>query len=242
MGAELAKLSGNPNGENRGNANPVRPAAAPAPAGAANRNSATRSTPARPAADARGSEPRADGGKTPAEKEGLSGLAVLNGAPPTPATPQKKQQRKPRAAKKKEPDTGFNTEQITALIVALSSIFASRPGLEMFMISETEAATIAKPLSNIIAKNENLAGLGEHADGIALVTACIVVMLPRVMLYMDNQKQKKIAASGGVQLVRTDKQNKSGQGSGNNRKPVEPSPGRTTNDVDGIFAVLPAVL
>lgn len=242
MGAELAKLSGKSVGENRGNDLPVRPAAAPARPGAADRNSAARTPAARPAADARGSEPRADGGKAPAEKEGLSGLAVLNGAPPTPATPQKKQQRKPRAAKKKEPDNSFTADQITALIVALSSIFASRPGMEMFMITDTEAATIAKPLSNIIAKNENLAGLGEHADGIALVTACIVVMLPRFMLYMEAQKQKKLAASGGAKLVRTDKQNDGGQSRGNDRKSAGVSTQQPANDADGIFAVLPAVL
>ena len=239
MGAELAKLPVRTDGNNQGKPVPQgnggQPPARPQPA---DRNSSSPRTPARPDPDARGS---GNGGTAPAgkaEEKANAGLASVTGAPPVPETPKKKQ-RKPRAKKKEEP-ASFNAQQITALLVSISSIFASRQGFEMFAISEQEAETIANPLSNIIAKNENFAALGEHADGIALVTACIVVMLPRFMLFFEVRKQNK--KKGELALVRTDRtDNKKGESATDNRKPVGNRSPQPAHDADGIFAAIPSV-
>ena len=174
------------------------------------------------------------GGK--AEKEKTSGLAFVN-PPPVPDAPKKKQ-RKPRQ-KKEDKNTTFNASQLSALIVSLSAIVASRPGLEMFVISEIEAQQIATPLANMIAKSEQLSQLSEHADALALVTATFVIMAPRIMMYFDAQKQRRLKAAGGVKLVRTDTQDaKSGRDSG---KPGEHSPRNTADDVPSFFAAMPPI-
>ena len=178
------------------------------------------------------------GGKTAgtAEEKKVSGLASVT-PPPVPETPKKKQ-RKPRQ-KKQETPSSFNADQITALIVSMSSIVASRPGLDMFAISDMEAKQIATPLSNMIAKSEQLKQLSEHADALALVTACIVVMAPRIMLYLDAQKQKKLNAAGGVKLVRTDNENRKNDGSSS--KSDRPAPRKPENDVSGLYAAMPPI-
>lgn len=163
----------------------------------------TDSRPRTPAAERR-TDPRADSrpaaaGRTQTEEKKPVGVAEVT--PPVPAEPKKKQTRTPRKKKKEEP-TAFNAEQITALMVSVSTILTSREGFEMFALSPLEAEQIATPLANMIAKSENLAGLGEHADAIALVTACLVIFAPKIMLYFDTQKKKKIERNGGVQLVR----------------------------------------
>lgn len=151
------------------------------------------------------SRPAAAGRTEAPEKKKPVGVAEVT--PPVPAEPKKKQTRTPRKKKKEEP-TAFNAEQITALMVSISTILASREGFEMFALSQLEAEQIATPLANMIAKSENLAGLGEHADAIALVTACIVIFAPKIMVYFDTQKKKKLERNGGVQLVRKEEPTK----------------------------------
>lgn len=190
-----------------------------------------------------GTAPTAGGSGTPAgkgtgtaEKEKLSGLASVT-PPPVPDTPKKKQ-RKPRQSKKQDTNTSFNADQISALIVSLSSIVASRPGLEMFAITDIEAKQIATPLANMIAKSEQLKALSEHADAMALVTACFVIMAPRIMLYFNQQKEKKLKAAGGAKLVRTDEKAKT---HGDHRESVRNTADAVSYDVSPLFAAIPAI-
>ena len=96
-----------------------------------------------------------------------------------------------KRAKKEEEKTSFDSKQISAFIVAVSSMVASREGMAHWIITETEAEQIAKPLSNMIAKSESLKGLGEHADAFALVTACIMIFAPRLIITLQTNKTKK---------------------------------------------------
>lgn len=171
-----------------------------------------------------------------AEEKIVSGLAPVT-PPPVPDAPKKKQTRKPK--QKKQDPASFNSEQISALIVSMSSIVASRPGLSMFAITKIEADQIATPLANMIAKSEALKGLSEHADAIALVSACFVVMVPRVIMYFDTQKEKQKNAAGGVKLVRTDNEKAKTTGNGGNhaRNAADAVP----HDVPAFFAELPAI-
>ena len=168
-----------------------------------------------------------------AEEKKSVGVAEVT--PPTPAEPKKKQTRTPRKKKKEEP-TAFNAEQITALLVSVSTILASREGFEMFALSSLEAEQIATPIANMIAKSENLAGLGEHADAIALVTACLVIFAPKIMLYFDSQKKKKLERNGGVQLVRKEEPTKRDQ-RGDSEKPRTAAP----TPVSGFSAAIPSL-
>lgn len=241
MGAESSKLPVRADGNNQGGVNTQR---TPAPAPAAqpqrpDRNSAAAGAGTRTPAPARTADGTAGAGKTQEEKK-PAGLAVLTEAPPVPEAP-KKQQRKKRTPKKKDEPTSFNAQQITALIVSISSIFASREGLEMFALSELEAQQIATPLANIIAKNEKLSGVSEHADAIALVTACFVVMVPRLKLYFDAQKQKKIKAAGGVRLVDNRKDEKR-ESAGNSGKPAGASTPQPAVDDFRLSSAIPSLI
>ncbi len=96
-----------------------------------------------------------------------------------------------KRAKKEEENNSFDTKQISAFIVAVSSMVASREGMSHWLITEPEAEQIAKPLSNIIAKSESLKGLGEHADAFALISACLMIFAPRLIITLQNNKTKK---------------------------------------------------
>ena len=68
---------------------------------------------------------------------------------------------------------------------------ASREGMSHWLISESEAKQISEPLANIIEKSEQLKSLGEHADAFALVTACLMIFAPRVIITLQTNKAKK---------------------------------------------------
>lgn len=222
---------------------PVRNAEPAAARGTQQRDSRT-AAPAAPAARTDGTAGTSGtAARTPAaraeEKEKLSGLAPVKSSPdeakaPAPNAPQKQQRRKKNPAKKQANNSGFNAEQISALILSVSTITASRPGLEMFALTQPEAMQIATPLANMIAKSEALSKAGEYSDAIALVTACLVVMVPRLLVYNDQQKKKKLEKNGGLKIVREEK-----PGTGSNRGDSKPTAAPAQNDAVNAAAVLP---
>lgn len=243
MGAENEKRTNSGNGEVKGNTNS---------AGNGNGSTAGNSTSAAPAAGnpnsgagvSTGNGNGSSAGKTEEKKIPQPRLLDVNGedSAPIPEVPKKKQTRKKKTAKKKTEETSaFSSQQISMLLVSLSGVVASRPNLSMFALSEMEAEQIATPLSNILAKSEKLSAVGEHADAIALVSACLIIMLPRFMLYFETVKQNKIKANGGVKIVdkRKDKEAKS---AGNNREASRTSSGEESTSVDGVLAAIPAII
>ena len=127
------------------------------------------------------------------KNEKVSKISVLENLPDVniPEPQQPKQKRKyTKKAKEEKPQT-LNSEQLTSLIVAISSMVASREGMSHWLISESEAKQISEPLSNIIEKSEHLKSLGEHADAFALVTACLMIFAPRLIITLQTNKAKK---------------------------------------------------
>ena len=175
-------------------------------------------------------------GKAP-EKEKASGLASVKApeAVPAPEAPKKAQKRS-RKAKKPDP-TAYNAEQIAALIQGMSNIVAARPDMAVFALQQTEAQQLAQPIANMIAKSERLQNMGEYADAIALVTASLVIFGPRVMIYQEQQKQKK--KEKGVMIVDKRKEPKNDGSAGKPIKPDAPKP--PVND-SGIFAAIPSTM
>lgn len=206
MGEESARNAEQLTRENRGRAEPAP--ARPAPGrpdtgnrnGAENRSADTRTAPGTGAGD----RTRTAEEKRGAETEKLPVLSPV----PVPEKPKKGTTKKePRKPRKKKTEPTFGGDQLSALIVTISAIIASREGFEMFALSEIEAKQIAEPLANMIAKSEQLSKVSEHADAVALVTACIVIFVPRLMLYLDQQKKNK--RKERPKLVRTDDAGKS---------------------------------
>jgi hypothetical protein len=96
---------------------------------------------------------------------------------------------------------GIDTTQINMILMTVSAIVASRPGLEIWMLRPEEIQQISTPLSNILAKSEALSGMTEHADAIALAIACGTILIPRIMLTVENKKAVNKHAQSGVKLV-----------------------------------------
>ena len=103
---------------------------------------------------------------------------------------EKKTKRKYTKKAKTEEASAFNAEQISAFIVTVSSVVATREGCSHWLISEAEAMQISKPLANILEKSQ-LKVINENADAIALVTACLMIIAPRIILTLQNNKNKK---------------------------------------------------
>ena len=137
---------------------------------------------------------RGKGRKTEGKQnEEVSKLPDVN-IPSIPTPEEKKEKKKEtRGRKKKSENILVTSEQITTLLVASSSILATREGYSHWLLSESEAKQIAEPLANIIAKNESLKALGEHADAIALITACLMIFAPRIFttVMLNKAKPKK---------------------------------------------------
>lgn len=178
------------------------------------------------------------GAGTAEEKKPAEMVAVADTVP-APEVPKKKQTRKKNTKKnnkKKEPEQ-FSADQISALIMTASSIVASRPDMMVWQLQQEECDQLAKPISNMIAKSEKLANMGEYADGIALVTASIMIFAPRFMIYGEQKKQKKLQAAGGVKIVR--KETKS---AGNAGKPAGTGTADAKEYAEAISSAIPATI
>ena len=165
-------------------------------------------------------------------------MAPISDTVPTPATPQKKTRKSP-AKKTKQGPTAFNAEQLSVLFVSASTIVASRPGCEMFMLNKTEADQLAAPLANMIAKSEKLSKASEHADAIALVTAALIIFIPRFLMYAEQNKKKK-AMKEGPKLVRKEVKNSGGSGMSVER-PDESRRADGEDNVGSISSAIPAI-
>ena len=186
----------------------------------------------------RRSAPAAEGRK--AEEKGLPGLASLTPEIPVPAEPQKKKKRTPK--KKKQEPQNATAEQISAFLLATSQIIGSREGMQVFTLTPAETMQLATPMANLIEKSEKLQNLGEHADAISLVTASLIIFAPRVLIYSEQQKQKKIQQTGGVKLVDTRKDTEKGKSRKDPGKPNEPRPADVQTDASSIFSAIPVTI
>lgn len=235
------------NETNRNDGKLVKPPVRPTdPAGGTEQRNPSTTTARTPAGggSTAGSSPAGGTEKRTEEKEVPSKLATIKTAPdnsegaaPAPNAPQKQQRRKKTTTKKKTPESGFNAEQISALLVSVSTIAATRPDLQMFALTEIEAMQIATPLANMIAKSEQLSKVGEYSDAISLVTACLVVMVPRLLMYSEMQKQKKLAANGGVKLVKQE-----GKSVGSSERTPKPDTAPAKDDGNNAFAAIPSFI
>jgi len=137
---------------------------------------------------------------------------------------EKKTKRKYTKKAKTEEASAFNAEQISAFIVTVSSVVATREGCSHWLISEAEAMQISKPLANILEKSQ-LKVINENADAIALVTACLMIIAPRIILTLQNNKNKKGVkkANGQHNNVRKSSDSNGKVSSENARKPSSDS-------------------
>lgn len=147
-------------------------------------------------------------GKETGEEKGLSLLVDVNQKEPLEIEVDKSGEMKPKPKKKKAvrkaKKDNATADQLSVLLVTLSAIAAARPGWEHWAITAEEAKSIAIPLCDMIEKSEAFSKVAEHSEALALVAAVTVVVLPRVMITVTQQKEKsdkKKLAQKGVTIT-----------------------------------------
>lgn len=177
-------------------------------------------------------------GSTGEEKEKLPGVAAVDADEEAKREERNRKRRERYAANKSKPKKVkkselVNTTDIANILGALSHVLATRPEMAHWQLTPDEINKLSLPLSNIMDKSGVLTELGEHADAIALVTACFTIFAPRIAISVANYKIKKEVnkfagsnkISDGTGKDRTRQESEAGKsGNGSNTdatKPVE---------------------
>ena len=147
---------------------------------------------------------------------------------------EKKKAEKAAAQAAQQPET-FNAQQLTSLLVTLSTVLAARPGFEHWKLSEMEAKQIVEPLCNIIKNSTNIEDLGKYADHIALTIACVTIILPRAIVTLQQMAKEKKAKKEVIKVVKTGAIT---ENAGNNGGEHHAGKSDDPNDVDNILADL----
>ena len=117
-------------------------------------------------------------------------LKVVEGTPIAEEKPKRK-----RAARKKK--TTVDSESVEKLLLTVSSVVATRQGMEHWQLSKQECKTIAEPLVEVMDKYDVSKTFADNAPEIALAVACISVAVPRVMISAQKRKVKNNDGMGG---------------------------------------------
>ncbi|WP_371399494.1 hypothetical protein [Bacillus wiedmannii] len=84
-----------------------------------------------------------------------------------------------------------DAQQLKILVLTTSQIMASRPGMEMWALSEYEVDQLITPLHSIMSKNEGVGNMmSEYGDHIALIIASFTIFVPKFIMWR-NAKPKK---------------------------------------------------
>ena len=142
------------------------------------------------------------GGKTTTEKEVISTVANVD------KEEQKRLERnakrreryqkqkaegtlKPKKVNTKKAKEVIDTTQIETLIKTISVMVSSRPGQEHWLLLDSEVKAIAEPLTNILKDSNAFNSISEHSNAVALVIACITIILPRTIKSITDISKKK---------------------------------------------------
>lgn len=122
--------------------------------------------------------------------------------PENSTTPEQKTKRKykPREqkaetkSKKSASSITVGQAEINSLIVGVFSLVALKGG-EHWAVSPDEAESISKPLSNVLEKMNMVEKVAEVSDGAMLLIATAMLIIPRVMITAELNKNKKVSKS-----------------------------------------------
>ena len=98
---------------------------------------------------------------------------------------------KPKKVNSKKTKDVIDTNQIETLIKTISVMVSSRPGQEHWMLLDSEVKAIAEPLTNILKDSNAFNSISEHSNAVALVIACITIILPRTIKSITDISKKK---------------------------------------------------
>lgn len=98
---------------------------------------------------------------------------------------------KPKKVNTKKAKEIIDTTQIETLIKTISVMVSSRPGQEHWMLLDSEVKALAEPLTNILKDSNAFNSISEHSNAVALVIACITIILPRTIKSITDISKKK---------------------------------------------------
>ena len=126
---------------------------------------------------------------------------------------------KPKKVNNKKTKEVIETIQIETLIKTVSIMISSRKGQEHWLLLDSEVKAIAEPLTNILKDSNAFNSISEHSNAVALVIACITIILPRTIKSVtdiNSKKKKKREVLKNVELRGSQRKNNSND-KGNNR-------------------------
>ena len=98
---------------------------------------------------------------------------------------------KPKKVNTKKTKEVIDTTQIETLIKTFSVMVSSRPGQEHWLLLDSEVKALAEPLTNILKDSNAFSSISEHSNTVALVIACITIILPRTIKSITDISKKK---------------------------------------------------
>ena len=177
------------------------------------------------------------------KEEVVSGLATVNPTETIPSPTEPKKAKKKRTVKKKtvKNDETFNSEQITALLLTVSTICSTSERGKIFALSELEARQLAEPLAKIIANNDSMKAIAEHSYSVALAMTCFMIFAPKIFMWIQYEKAHKKPKGIEVKTIKGEKRN-AGKTETNNRGDNTGATTHSTNDSQNVLADLPSIM
>ena len=126
---------------------------------------------------------------------------------------------KPNKVNSKKTKEVIETNQIETLLKTVSVMISSRKGQEHWLLLDSEVKAIAEPLTNILKDSNAFSSISEHSNAVALVIACITIILPRTIKSISDINKKKKERKEVIKNVepRTSKRKNINHDTGNNR-------------------------
>ena len=140
------------------------------------------------------------GGKTTTEKEVISTVVDVEEEKRLERNRKRRERyakqkaegtQKPKKVNTKKSKDVIDTNQIETLIKTISVMVSSRPGQEHWVLLDSEVKAISEPLSNILKDSNAFNSISEHSNAVALVIACITIILPRTIKSITDISKKK---------------------------------------------------
>ena len=159
------------------------------------------------------------GGKTTKQKEVISSVADVEEQKRLERNAKRRERYqkqkaegtlKPKKVNTKKTKEVIDTSQIETLIKTVSVMVSSRQGQEHWLLLDSEVKSIAEPLTNILKDSNAFNSISEHSNAVALVIACITIILPRTIKSISDinkKKKKEKEVMKNVELRRNQRKN-----------------------------------
>ena len=140
------------------------------------------------------------GGKTTTEKEVVSTMVDVEEEKRLERNRKRRERyakqkaegtQKPKKVNTKKTKDVIDTTQIETLIKTISVMVSSRQGQEHWLLLDSEVKALAEPLTNILKDSNAFSSISEHSNAVALVIACITIILPRTIKSVTDLNKKK---------------------------------------------------